>query len=577
MPARHRPHPRSPICLPPQGTAQTATAMSLLLSGLAIALPEQAQGATLRCTDTIAVDTQVLNNGFGFNPANTRNVLTGLHSGNVGRLTLARTHVAVGSQEKKGVPAVTDQVVYFSEGRDFVAANRRSGCEYWRHSAENRSTSLVGGNAVRSSAIYHLPAQGGRKALVFGGDFYGNFYALDAQTGQLVWKAFLGTDRNRHFITGSPVVHEGTMFVPVATKEVITTVLDVLSACCSSHGMLQALDPYTGKIRWTYHTTANAVYDARLGFKGPNGVSLWGTPTIDAARNAVVIGTAQNLSPPTTANSDSVMSLDMSTGKVRWVFQATAKDTWNAACLMPKGLDGHCAVPGGKDLDFGAPPILATLPDGTQAIVAGSKNGVVYSLNPDTGALNWQQRLGVGSTLGGIHWGMAVDRQRVYAAVTDLWVNKLARLNVSNLIAAPGTLGADIHEEVGAQPGIYALDLRTGARVWERHDTHLSDGVRYNSMYSAALSVTNDVLFAGSLNGIVRALSTHDGRELWQADTAVASLDVHGVPGQGGSIDSAGPVPAGTDLYVNSGYKSFGGKNAYQAGEGNTLFVFRLP
>ncbi|MEY4429469.1 MAG: hypothetical protein RLZZ182_2158 [Pseudomonadota bacterium] len=558
------------------------TALTRRLGPLLLALSSSlltlgsAQAATVACTDTISANALVLNNGFGFNPSNTRQVLTGLHSGNVARLQLDHTHVAVGSQEKKGVPAVTAQVVYFSEGKDFVAAHRVSGCEYWRYRAENRSTSLVGSNAVRSSAIYLLPAQGTRKAMVFGGDFYGNFYGLDAQTGKLVWKAFLGTDSNRHFITGSPVVHQGTMFVPVATKEVITTVLDVLSPCCSSHGMLQALDPYTGKIKWTYQTTANAVYDPKLGFKGPNGVSLWGTPTIDAAHNAVVVGTAQNLSPPTTTNSDAVISLDMATGKVRWVFQATAHDTWNAGCLMPKGLDGHCAVPGGRDLDFGAPPILATLPDGSQTLVAGAKNGVVYSLDPDTGALRWQKVLGVGGTLGGIHWGMAVDRQRVYAAVTDLWVNKLARLNVANLIAAPGTLGADVHEMEGARPGIYALDLRTGDLVWERHDTHVADGATYNSMYSAALSVTNDVLFAGSLNGIVRALDTRDGRELWKADTAIATVDVHGVPGQGGSIDSAGPVPAGTDLFVNSGYKSFGGKNAYQAGEGNTMFVYRL-
>jgi polyvinyl alcohol dehydrogenase (cytochrome) len=85
------------------------------------------------------------------------------------------------------------------------------------------------------------------------------------------------------------------------------------------------------------------------------------------------------------------------------------------------------------------------------------------------------------------------------------------------------------------------------------------------------------VLLAGSLDGKVRALRTSDGQELWVFDTSIDVVDVQGVAGHGGSIDSAGPVPAGRDLYVNSGYSTFGGANPWQGGNGNALFVFRLP
>jgi polyvinyl alcohol dehydrogenase (cytochrome) len=54
-------------------------------------------------------------------------------------------------------------------------------------------------------------------------------------------------------------------------------------------------------------------------------------------------------------------------------------------------------------------------------------------------------------------------------------------------------------------------------------------------------------------------------------------VDVNGVSGNGGTIDSVGAVPAGSDLLVNSGYSTFGVANAWQAGAGNALFVFRLP
>ncbi len=534
----------------------------------------------VQCTDLIwsfGTSTTLLSNGFAFNGNNTRNQTSQINAGNVAHLTLAYTHVAEDTVEKKGAPAVTQQVVYFSEGRDIVAANRITGCEYWRYAGVNRSTPLVASNAIRSSSIYYLPGTLFKPAMVFAGDYYGNLYAVNATTGKLVWKDFVGTDAARHFITGSPQVHNGTLFVPVATKEVITTLLDVFSACCFSHGLLQALDPYTGQIKWTYHATADAQYNYSTGVRGPNGVSLWGTPLIDAANNAIVVGTGQNLNLPATPNSDSIVSLDLDTGQVKWIFQSTANDAWNVTCGSPSGLDGKCPTPAGGDLDFGAPPILATLPGGGRAILAGAKNGVVYSLDPQTGALKWSRRLGAGGSLGGVHWGMAIDHQKVYVAITDVWVNKVQRLAIADLFAFQSTIGKNMGPVPDARPGLYALDLSNGSLVWEKHVTHAYEGQTYQSLYSAALSVTNDVLFAGSLNGLVKAFRTSDGTELWSADTKVSVTDVNGVTGQGGTIDSVGPIPAGTDLYVNSGYASFGGANAWQGGEGNALFVFRLP
>lgn len=547
-------------------------ALAITTAACAIA-PNAAHAAPTLCSDKVNTLSPVLNSGFGFNASNTRYQVSQINSANVAGLQLAYTHVAEGAKEKRSVPAVTRQTVYFSEGRDIVAAERGTGCQYWRFTGDDKSSLLFGKNTIRSSSIYYLPPTLLRPAMVYAGDFYGTVYAVNAQTGALVWKAFMGTDTSRHFITGSFQVHGGKLFVPVATKEVITTVLDIFSACCFSHGMLQAVDPYTGKVQWTYHTSANATYNWDTGTNAPNGMSMWGTPTIDVVNNAVLIGTGQNLSLPATSNSDSVLSIDMSTGKLRWVFQATKDDAWNAACQAPAGFDGHCSRPEGNDFDFGSPPILAALPGGGRAVIAGAKNGVVYSLDPKTGALNWSTRLGVGGNLGGIHWGMAADRNNVYAAVTDVWVKKTERIELGALV---DPLGANMGPVEGARPGIYALDLRTGNVVWERHDTHVYQDKTYNTLYSAALSVTNDVLFAGSLNGKVRALRTSTGEELWSYDTNVAVRDVNGAAGKGGTIDSAGPVPADTDLLVNSGYATFGATNAWQAGEGNVLFVFRL-
>jgi polyvinyl alcohol dehydrogenase (cytochrome) len=85
------------------------------------------------------------------------------------------------------------------------------------------------------------------------------------------------------------------------------------------------------------------------------------------------------------------------------------------------------------------------------------------------------------------------------------------------------------------------------------------------------------VVFAGSLDGVMKAFRTSDGAELWSYLTAYKFTDVDGVAGNGGTIDSTPAVPGGTDLLVNSGFAEFGGTNKFQAGTGNALFTFRLP
>jgi polyvinyl alcohol dehydrogenase (cytochrome) len=95
------------------------------------------------------------------------------------------------------------------------------------------------------------------------------------------------------------------------------------------------------------------------------------------------VGTGQNLTRPGTGTSDAIVALDMETGKIRWLFQSTVDDTWNVSCQLPAlwGRGSKCDRPEGGDLDFGAAPMLVTLPDGRPAVMAGAKNGVVYARN----------------------------------------------------------------------------------------------------------------------------------------------------------------------------------------------------
>jgi polyvinyl alcohol dehydrogenase (cytochrome) len=542
-----------------------------------------ARAPVAHCSDSIDTSSPVLSNGFAYNLSNTGNNASQINSTNVANLKLVLSHAAAGSSEKRGAPSMTQQAVFFSAGLNVVAMNRVSGCQYWSYAIPDRK-SVAGGNAVRSSSVYYLNEGGSKPALILVGDFYGNFYAIAAKTGKLLWSKFIGTDKN-HMITGGAQFYGGKLFVPIATKEVIMALLEFGSECCKSHGMLQALDPYTGNIAWTYHTAPEATLDKATKKYAPNGMSIWSTPAIDPARSSIYVGTGQNYTPPTTGNEDSIVALDIGTGTSKWVFQGSSGDAWNTSCQSPiKILDKNClpAPPGGSDFDFGASPMLVHLSNGTDAVLAGEKSGMLFSLNPDTGARNWSLRLGAGGNIGGIHWGMAADANRVYVGVSDVTVDKVTGLNADNLFHLRDLVGNNIHPSPNATPGVYAVDLLTGKTVWQQHPTHqYTDSnqglLTVASIYSAALSVTNDVVFAGSLDGVLKAFRASDGAELWSYATAHKFTDVNGTAGNGGTLDSVGAVPGGTDLLVNSGYAEFGGTNKFQGGTGNALFIFRLP
>jgi PQQ enzyme repeat len=76
------------------------------------------------------------------------------------------------------------------------------------------------------------------------------------------------------------------------------------------------------------------------------------------------------------------------------------------------------------------------------------------------------------------------------------------------------------------------------------------------------------VVFSGSLDGVMRAYDSRDGRIIWEFNTRQSFPTINGVEGRGGGINGPGPVIAGGVLYVNSGYGAIGGA------PGNVLLAF---
>ncbi len=501
----------------------------------------------------------------------------GINRANVGSLALAWSLAFPKVTDMRSQPAIIGNTLYLGDKTGkLYAIDRHSGCI-------RAHTEVLSG--IRS-AITVVTLSSGRKLLVFA-DSMASIYAVDPLTMKKVWQE-AARIYETSVITGSISYHDDRLFVPVSSYEVAVSGSPT-HVCCKSHGGVIALDATNGNKLWEWHGTADATLQGRNSaggeIYGPSGVSVWSTPTVDARRNRIYIGTGENLSHPATDTSDAIIALDMDSGKVAWRFQALAADVWNAACLNG---GANCPENAGGDFDFGASVIMAELPGGGELLLAGQKSGDVYALNPDpvgpNGELVWQQQVsnaGIGpdldksTTNGGVHWGMALSGERLLVAAADPervrpeYVPKpgLHSLNLADgkvLWFQPVTRGCEIAEE--DKPMIGLQNMRAGKKI------ELADQYRCSFYYglSAAVLATEELVFSAGLDGKVRAFDIASGKQLWQTETAKPFDADNGVSGHGGAIDVSGQVMADGWLYVQSGYSMFGQL------PGNMLLAYRV-
>jgi polyvinyl alcohol dehydrogenase (cytochrome) len=104
--------------------------------------------------------------------------------------------------------------------------------------------------------------------------------------------------------------------------------------------------------------------------------------------------------------------------------------------------------------------------------------------------------------------------------------------------------------------GVFALDLATGKRVWSTPAPKPAClGVTgCSAAQPGAPTVIAGVVFAGSLDGHLRAYDTKSGAIIWDVDTLHDFETVNGIKARGGSMNGTGPTIAGGIVYVNSGY-----------------------
>jgi polyvinyl alcohol dehydrogenase (cytochrome) len=468
----------------------------------------------------------------------------GLTAADVPKLKLKWAFGYPGVSTARAQPAIVGGRLFAaSETGDVWALDAKTGCGYWNFKAQAA--------VVTALSVGPLKGPDGKRTLaVFFGDRRANMYAVDANTGKQVWTRRVD-DHKVAGITGSPVLHDGRLFVPIQGIGEEGTGATNNYPCCTFRGNLTAIDANTGAQLWKTYTIGESQPrgKSKTGVQmfGPAGGSIWSTPTVDAKRGLVYVATGNGYADPPQPGTDAVIAMDLKTGAVKWMQQLQPDDQWAMGCGPTNPDNPACPATLGPDYDFSASPVL-TQAGKRELLVLPQKSGIAWAIDPDNkGTVVWQYRFGKGSGLGG-QWGTAIEGDTAYFGVADM------------LTPTPG--------------GMRAVSVSTGKLIWEKPPQPklcaVIPGAACNAGQGGALTAIPGAVLNGGLDGGLRAYSRETGEIIWMFDTNREFQTVNGLTAHGGGMDHAGPVVVDGMLYTNSGY---GGLVAHP---GNVLLAFGL-
>jgi len=497
-------------------------------------------------------------NGWSPSIDNARYISTekaGLSIGQLSKLKLKWAFGFPGDIMAFGAPTVFNGTLFTGTASGVIyALDANTGCTHWTFEANG---------PVRGAIL--AVGSGPRTVLVFG-DQIGWAYGVDAVTGRQIWRTHIA-DHEATRLTGSPVEHDGIVYIPAASWEE-TRSLDAQYPCCTFRGNLTALRVRDGSLVWRSFMVdppvKTGVTKTGIPTYGPSGAGIWSAATIDAKRGVLYVTTGDNYSHPATKTSDAVVALEIKTGKIVWSQQTLPADVYNSSCADKASL--NCPQDNGPDYDFGSSALLVRTPEGKEMLLAGQKSGMVYALDPaQEGRILWQKRVGKGGLNGGVQWGMASDGQKVYAATGD--AKRTPQTAAQRLASLVGNANFD----PAAGGGLTALRLSDGSQAWFA-PPQACDPPKpgCSPAQEAAVTLMPGVVFSGSLDGHMRAFDAENGKVLWDFDTAREFTAVNGVAAKGGSLDGAGPVISGGMIFINSVYPRNGGM------AGNVLLAFGI-
>ena len=338
-------------------------------------------------------------------------------------------------------PTVSAGVLYFGDWSGyFHAVNAQTGNQLWQayvgKSPDPGAASCDPGIGVASQA-----AVLGETVYVGGGD--SAVYALDRSTGNQIWRLPLADPATGSYLWSSIVPYNNSLYIGIASQD----------DCPVVRGAVVRIDLQNPEQPLIHYLMA----------EGQSGAGVWSTPAIDPATNTLFA---------TTGNGDDPQ--DVSIGNF-----TEAAVSMDAGTLEVQAYYLLSEAESEADLDWGSSPTLFA-GGGVPMVAATGKDGILYALERSSMAPVWTTPLAVGCI----------------APEAGCGSLSTPAFDGTTLFAGAGVRSLD----VDAGGSVYALQPSDGSIVWVR-DT---EGTAL-----APVTVANGLVF----------VSTTEGLEIYHAAT----------------------------------------------------------
>lgn len=447
-----------------------------------------------------------------------------INKSNVGKLRPAWIFQTEVKESLETTPIVVDGVMYVTTSFNHVyALDAKTGEQFWhyKHKMGPVTTYCCGPNN-RGVAIY--------KDKVFMGTLDSKLVALDAKTGSLIWETQISDPELGYSETMAPTAVDGKILIGTNGGEY------------GIRGFVRAYDADTGKLVWNFHTAPEnsvgvwATKDAtgkdmhrdiaaekaalkKLGdpYKTLGG-GVWQNPAVDLKTKRIFF-VAGNPSPDLDGSirpgdnlyTNSLVSVDLDTGKYVCHYQYIAHDVW--------------------DLDAVSPPILVDVKnkDGkvVPGVIHGGKVGNVFVHNRDDCSLirfseamvdqtgMWTLPTAEGAKMlpganGGVEWSpMSVNPDLNLTYAINLHQPMTYHVESSPYPDGKLWLGGAFKIIPGSEQfgNVTAVDYNTGKIKWQKKTPQ--------PMIGGSLATAGGLVFTGEGDGWFRAYDAENGDVLW--------------------------------------------------------------
>jgi len=388
------------------------------------------------------------------------------------------------------------------------------------------------------------------KGKVYVGTIDGRLVALEAEDGDLLWEKQTTDTDQPYTITGAPRVVNGKVLIGNGGAEF------------GVRGYVTAYDADTGDQVWRFYTVPG---NPELPFEHPEleeaaqtwtgewwklggGGTAWDSMAYDPELNTLYVGTGngspwnRKLRSPGGGDNlylSSILALDPDTGRLKWHYQTTPKDSWDYTATQ------HIIL---ADMDIDGQP--------RKVLMQAPKNGFFYVLDRETGELlsaknyvqvTWASHVDMQSgrpvetggdytespkivfpsPVGGHNWQpmaynpntnlvyipalenpwLYID-QKDFKPIKDWWntgSDTVEMVKMSKLAPAPTPVGY-----------LKAWDPVKQQEVWRIEQPSAVNG--------GLLTTAGNLLFQGHSNGAFTAYKADTGEKLWEINTNVGTI-----------------------------------------------------